>query len=44
MNGIELEQREFFAAIRDKREPNAGVQQALYSMEVLHRMERRLTA
>lgn len=44
MNGIELEQREFFAAIREGREPNAGVQQALYCMEVLHRLERRLTA
>lgn len=42
MNGIELEQREFFAAIREKREPNASVQQALYSMQVLDRLEKAL--
>jgi len=27
MNGIELQDREFFAAIREKREPNASVAQ-----------------
>ncbi len=31
MNGIELQDREFFAAIREGREPNASVQQALGS-------------
>lgn len=44
MNGIEIEQREFFAAIRDGREPNASVRQALYSMEVLHRLQQQLAA
>ncbi len=27
MNGIELQDREFFAAIKEKREPNASVAQ-----------------
>jgi 2-hydroxy-4-carboxymuconate semialdehyde hemiacetal dehydrogenase len=27
MNGIELQDREFFAAIREGREPNSSVQQ-----------------
>ena len=29
MNGIELQDREFFAAIREQREPNASVAQVL---------------
>ena len=29
MNGIELQDREFFAAIREGREPNASVAQVL---------------
>ena len=29
MNGIELQDREFFAAIKEKREPNASVAQCL---------------
>jgi hypothetical protein len=29
MNGIELQDREFFAAIREGREPNSSVQQVL---------------
>ncbi len=36
MNGIELQDREFFAAIRDKREPNASVAQVLPCYRVLH--------
>ena len=40
MNGIELQDREFFAAIREGREPNASVQQALSTMEVLDRLEK----
>ena len=32
MNGIELEDREFFAAIKDKREPNSSVAQCLPAM------------
>jgi 2-hydroxy-4-carboxymuconate semialdehyde hemiacetal dehydrogenase len=40
MNGIELEDREFVAAIRDGREPNGSVQQVLYCMETLDRLEK----
>ena len=40
MNGIELQDREFFAAIREGREPNASVQQALSAMRVLDRLEK----
>ncbi len=39
MNGIELQDREFFAAIKEGREPNASVQQALDAMETLERLE-----
>ncbi len=42
LNGIELEDREFFAAIREGREPNASVHQALPAMEVLDRLEKAL--
>jgi 2-hydroxy-4-carboxymuconate semialdehyde hemiacetal dehydrogenase len=42
MNGIELQDREFFAAIREGREPNASVAQVLPCYEVLHDLERRL--
>lgn len=38
-NGIELIDREFFSAIRDKREPNASVAQCLPAMQTLHRLE-----
>jgi len=44
MNGIELQDREFFAAIRDKREPNASVAQILPAMQTLDRLERSLKA
>ncbi|MCE2657566.1 MAG: Gfo/Idh/MocA family oxidoreductase [Rubrivivax sp.] len=44
MNGIELQDREFFAAIREGREPNASVQQVLPCYEVLHDLERQLAA
>jgi 2-hydroxy-4-carboxymuconate semialdehyde hemiacetal dehydrogenase len=40
MNGIELQDREFFAAIREKREPNASVAQALSAMRTLDKIER----
>ena len=40
MNGIELQDREFFAAIREGREPNASVQQALSAMRTLDRLEK----
>jgi 2-hydroxy-4-carboxymuconate semialdehyde hemiacetal dehydrogenase len=44
MNGIELQDREFFAAIRENREPNASVAQVLPCYEVLHDLERQLAA
>src|SRR5215469_3150614 len=40
MNGIELQDREFFSAIKEKREPNASVQQCFTAMQVLDRLER----
>lgn len=42
MNGIELQDREFFAAIREKREPNASVGQCLSAMQTLDRLEKSL--
>ena len=44
MNGIELQDREFFAAIREGREPNASVAQVLPCYQVLHRLEQQLAA
>ena len=44
MNGIELQDREFFAAIREGREPNASVAQVLPCYEVLHGLEQQLSA
>ena len=44
MNGIELQDREFIAAIRDKREPRSSVAQVMPAMEVLDRLERSLDA
>ena len=42
MNGIELQDREFVAAIREKREPRSSVAQVMPAMEVLDRLERSL--
>jgi 2-hydroxy-4-carboxymuconate semialdehyde hemiacetal dehydrogenase len=42
MNGIELQDREFIAAIREQREPNAGVAQVLPCYEVLDQLEQQL--
>jgi 2-hydroxy-4-carboxymuconate semialdehyde hemiacetal dehydrogenase len=42
MNGIELQDREFFAAIRERREPNASVAQCLPAMQTLGKLERQL--
>jgi 2-hydroxy-4-carboxymuconate semialdehyde hemiacetal dehydrogenase len=42
MNGIELQDREFFAAIREQREPNASVQQVLPAYRTLDRLEKSL--
>ena len=43
MNGIELQDREFFAAIREGREPNASVAQVLPCYRTLHALEQQLT-
>ena len=40
MNGIELQDREFFAAIQAGREPNASIQQVYPAMKVLDTLER----
>ena len=40
MNGIELQDREFLAAIREKREPNASLAQVLPAMRTLDRLEK----
>ncbi len=42
MNGIELQDREFFAAIQEKREPNSSIQQTISAMRVLDRLEQML--
>jgi 2-hydroxy-4-carboxymuconate semialdehyde hemiacetal dehydrogenase len=42
MNGIELQDREFFAAIRDGRKPNSSVASVLPCYEVLHQLEQQL--
>jgi 2-hydroxy-4-carboxymuconate semialdehyde hemiacetal dehydrogenase len=42
MNGIELQDREFFAAIREGREPNASVAKVLPCYQVLHQLEQQL--
>jgi len=39
MNGIELQDREFFAAIKEGREPNSSVGQVLDCYRVLHDVE-----
>ena len=42
MNGIELQDREFFAAIREGREPNSSVKNVLPCYRVLHQLEQQL--
>jgi len=42
MNGIELQDREFFAAIKEGREPNASVASVLPCYRVLHQLEQQL--
>ncbi|MBE7941594.1 MULTISPECIES: Gfo/Idh/MocA family oxidoreductase [Ramlibacter] len=42
MNGIELQDREFVAAIREGREPNASVARVLPCYQVLHQLEQQL--
>ena len=43
MNGIELQDREFLAAIREGREPNSSVSQVLNCYQVLHDLELQLS-
>lgn len=40
MDGIELQDREFIAAIEEKREPNSSIAQVLPAMRVLDRLEK----
>ena len=42
MNGIELQDREFFSAILEGREPNSSVQQVLPAMRTLDALEKDL--
>ena len=42
MNGIELQDREFFAAIREGREPNSSVASVAACYKVLHQLEQQL--
>jgi 2-hydroxy-4-carboxymuconate semialdehyde hemiacetal dehydrogenase len=42
MNGIELQDREFFAAIKEGREPNSSVAKVLPCYKVLHDLEQQL--
>jgi len=42
LNGIELQDREFIAAIRDGREPNSSVAQVLPCYRTLHELEQQL--
>ncbi|MGH8110740.1 MAG: Gfo/Idh/MocA family protein, partial [Rhodanobacteraceae bacterium] len=42
MNGIELQDREFFAAIREGREPDSSVAQVLPCYQVLDRLQQQL--
>jgi len=44
MNGIELQDREFFAAIKEGREPNASVAQVLPCYRTLHELDLQLQA
>ncbi|HRH05685.1 MAG TPA: oxidoreductase, partial [Burkholderiaceae bacterium] len=44
MNGIEQQDREFFAAIKEGREPNSSVAQVFNCYQVLHDLEQQLNA
>ena len=44
MNGIELQDREFFAAIHQGRQPNSSVAQVMGCYQVLHQLEQQLMA
>ena len=42
MNGIELQDREFFSAIAEEREPNSSLAQCLPAMQTLGRLQQQL--
>ncbi len=42
MNGIEIQDREFFAAIREGRQPNSSVENVLACYQVLHDLEQQM--
>jgi len=42
MNGIELQDREFIASIREGREPRASVAKVLPTYRVMHQLEQQL--
>jgi len=42
LNGIELQDREFFAAIRERREPRSSIARVLPAYETLDRIEKTL--
>lgn len=44
MNGIELQDREFFAAIREGREPNSSVASVINCYKVLGKLEKQLAS
>jgi len=44
MNGIELQDREFFAAIKESRDPNSSVAQVLECYRVLHEVEQQFSS
>jgi 2-hydroxy-4-carboxymuconate semialdehyde hemiacetal dehydrogenase len=44
MDGIELQDREFFSAIKEGREPNSSVAQVLACYKVLHDLEQQLNS
>ena len=44
MNGIELQDREFFAAIKESREPNSSVAQVVNCYKVLDSLEKQLNS
>jgi 2-hydroxy-4-carboxymuconate semialdehyde hemiacetal dehydrogenase len=43
-NGIELQDREFIAAIREGRAPRSSVQDVLPCYRILHQLEQQLTS
>ncbi len=44
MNGIELQDRDFFAAIRDGQEPRSSVRRVFPCYETMHKLEQSLTS